>query len=83
MCELPLELPNHLRLKKLGNLKNQENLETLQNYCLALSPPPEMKILSVLIKSPEKPKLNFSRSPLFHMNNRVCLKYFVNNCLWK
>ena len=28
-----------------------------------------------------KKKLNFSRSPLFHMKTRVCLKFFVNDCL--
>ena len=27
----------------------------------------------------EKQKLNFSRSELFHMKTRVCLKYFVND----
>ena len=24
--------------------------------------------------------MNFSRSALFHMKTRVCLKYFVNGC---
>ena len=42
--------------------------------------PPETKILSVLVKSPEKQKLNFSRSALFHMKTGVCLKYFDNDC---
>ena len=28
----------------------------------------------------KKRKLNFSRSALFHMENRVCVKYFVNDC---
>ena len=28
----------------------------------------------------EKYKLDFSRSALFHMKTRVCLKYFVNDC---
>ena len=27
--------------------------------------------------------MNFSRSGQFHMKSRVCLKYFVNYCLWK
>ena len=31
----------------------------------------------------KKLKLNFSRIALFHMKTRVCLKYFVNDCLWK
>ena len=30
--------------------KYQENLKTSQNYCLVLTPPPEMKILSALPK---------------------------------
>ena len=34
-------------------------------------------------KSPEKQKLNFSRSTLFNMKTRVSLNYFVNNCLFK
>ena len=29
---------------------------------------------------PQKVKLNFSSSALFHMKTRVCLKYFVNDC---
>ena len=27
--------------------------------------------------------MNFSRSALFHMKTRVCLKYFLNDCFWK
>ena len=38
-----------------------------------------MRILSVLAKTLEKQKLNFSRSALFYMKTRVCLKYFVNH----
>ena len=30
-------------------------------------------------KSPEKQKLNISRSALFYMKTRVCFKYFVND----
>ena len=42
-----------------------------------------MKILSALVEiKKEKQKLNFFRSALFHMKSRVCLKYFVNDCLW-
>ena len=44
---------------------------------------PKMKILSILSKTAQKYKLNFSRSALFHMKNRVCLKYFVHVCLCK
>ena len=39
-----------------------------------------MKILSILLKCPEKQKLNFSHSVLFHMKSRVCLKFFANDC---
>ena len=39
-----------------------------------------MKILSILEKTVEKKKLNFSRNTLFHIKTRVCLKYFVNGC---
>ena len=35
-----------------------------------------MKILSVPAKSPEKWKLNFSRSALFQIKTRVYIKYF-------
>ena len=34
-------------------------------------------------KSPEKQKLNFPRSALFLIRTRVCLKSFVNDCIWK
>ena len=39
-----------LDLGPLENRKNQEKLKTSKNYCVALSPFHEMKILSVLIK---------------------------------
>ena len=44
------ELPNDLRHRILGNRKYQEKLKTSQNYCVVLSPHPEMKILSPLVK---------------------------------
>ena len=34
-------------------------------------------------KYPKKQKLTYSHSALFHMKFRVCLNYFVNDCLWK
>ena len=37
-----------------------------------------MKILSIIAKNGEKQKLNFSRSVLFQMKTRVCLKYLSN-----
>ena len=42
-----------------------------------------MKILSILAKTAEKKKLNFSPSVLFHMKTTICLKSFVHDCLWK
>ena len=45
-----------------------------------LSPPLEMKPLSILAKASEGEKLNFCRSVLFHMKTRVGLKYLVNDC---
>ena len=61
--------------------KYLENLKFSLIYFLVLSPPPEMKFLSVLVDiSPEKQKLNFSRSGLLHIKTRVYLKYFVNDC---
>ena len=52
-------LTNCQRLRILFYKKNQENLKILKQYSLALSPLFEMKLLSVLVKSPEK-KLNIS-----------------------
>ena len=37
-------------------------------------------IHSIKKKTCRKKKLNFSRSALFHMNTRFCLKYFVLDC---
>ena len=42
-----------------------------------------MKVVSVLAKIPQKTEIELCRSSLFHMKTRVCLKYFVNHCLWK
>ena len=39
-----------------------------------------LALLSILFKTPWKWKLNFSRSALFHIKTRVCVKYFVNDC---
>ena len=44
---------------------------------------PNIKILSILAKSSEKQKLNFSPKALFQMKTRVCLKYFVHDCLFQ
>ena len=42
-----------------------------------LSPP---KVFNIDEKTPEKQTLNFSRSALFHIEARVCLKYFAHDC---
>ena len=41
---------------------------------------PKIKTLSILTKTIEKQKLNFSRSVLFYMKTRVFLIYFLNDC---
>ena len=45
-----IELPNNLRLRILRNQEISGKCQILIAYCLMLSPPPEMKILSVLVK---------------------------------
>ena len=63
--------------------KHKKNTKTSWNYCLVLSPPPKMKILSVVAKIFWKTEIELCNSALFNMKTRVCLKYFVNHCLWK
>ena len=55
--------------------KCQENLKTLQNYCVVLSSAPKINVLSVLVKIISKTKMTFSCSTLFHMKTRVYLKF--------
>ena len=51
----------------------------LLHYSLVPSLPPTVKFfVNIIKKTAEKKKLNFSRSALFHIKTRVCLKYFVN-----
>ena len=50
-------------------------------YTPVFSLPPKVKIFSILAKNFGKQKLNFSRRALFHMKTRVCLKYFVHDCM--
>ena len=56
------------------------NLITSYNGGLLSSLPPKIKILSTLAKTLEKHKSNFSRSALFHMKTRVCIKHFFHDC---
>ena len=55
--------------------KCQENLKTLQNYCVVLGSAPKINVLSVLVKIISKTKMTFSCSTLFHMKTRVYLKF--------
>ena len=55
-CAISHEVFLDLRLlTKLGNVR--KNLKTSQNYCLELSPPPEIKILSVIVKNSLKTQI--------------------------
>ena len=62
--------------KKEISGKSQNFIELL----LSARPPPEIKILSVLVKISWEQKLNFPRIALFHMNTRVSLKCLMNDC---
>ena len=48
--------------------------------CQMLSPPLKMKVLSLIVKTPEKKKFNFVCSALFHTKTRIFLKYYVDDC---
>ena len=63
----------------LGNTRNV--LWNIRIYCLVLSSPLEIEILSALVKYPEKRKLNFSRSVLFHVKSLYqifCERLYIN-----
>ena len=79
--EFPHELPNDLRSSEIR--KCQEGLKSSYNYSLVPSLLPKMEILSIVAKTIQKLKLNFSRSVLFLTNTKVCLIYFGQDCLWK
>ena len=49
--ELPHELRNKFRLKKLGNIKKISKPLSIMELYLVLSLPPKMKILSILAKN--------------------------------
>ena len=75
------ELPNDLRLSMLGN---KERSGKSQNFIELLPTAQSFSQNENLVRTSKnllkKRKLNFSRSALFHMENRVCVKYFVNDC---
>ena len=71
------ELPNHLKLTILGNW---EILAFSQNFLKLLPSAQSPTENENFVRAVENRKSNFSRSALFHMKTRVCLKYFVNDC---
>ena len=62
-------LTNDLRLRNLRILRNMRKISQLHRI-----------IVSISKNFLKKQKLNFSRSGLFHMKTRVCLKYSENDC---
>ena len=68
-------------LRKFENINKIPKLSWI--YGLVLSPPPKIKNLSVLAKISRKTEIELCHSALFHLKTRVCLKFFVNHCLWK
>ena len=65
---MPYNLTNNLILTIL---RDYEMLGKYQN------------LIELQQKSPEKLKLNFPRSALFHVKTRFCLKYFPHDYLCK
>ena len=83
--ELPHELPKDLS-SGLGSQeirKNQENLKVCQNYKVVPSLLAKMKILSILAKNFGKVEIELFPQALIYMKIRVCLNYFLNDCLLK
>ena len=74
--ELPHECPNDLKLRKSG--KSSKFI-----WLSAQSSSQNENFVSISKKLLKKKKLNFSGSALFHIKTRVCLKFFVNDCLCK
>ena len=68
-------------LRKLGTLKRILKPYRIITQCPAS--PPKQKFCGYCQKAAEKEKLNIFRTSLFCMKTIVCLKYFVNDCLWK
>ena len=66
-------------LTKLGYTRKISKFHIIIGSCVILLL--KLKCCQYQQKSPEKEKLNFSRSRLFHVKTtQVCLKYFVNCC---
>ena len=75
--ELIAELLNNLESQKFR--KDHENLSTSKNYKLVPSTPHQSKTFLILAKNKSK----LSGIALFQIKTRVCLMYFVHDCLWK
>ena len=50
-------------------------------YFLVLSSHPEMGIFSILAKISGNIEIEISRTALFYLKTRFCLKHFFNDCL--
>ena len=77
LYDLSHKFPNNLGIQEIS--KDQKNLKTSQNYSLLSSLTPKI-YFKYYQKTPEKQKLNFYRTVLFHIKTRICLKYFVHDC---
>ena len=55
-------------------------VKTSSNLNLDPSHPPKKKVLSILTKDTLKIEIELFHSVLFHMKNRVFLKYFACGC---
>ena len=77
--DLSHELPNNLRLRKLGSIRKVSKRHRITAQSPASPQPPKWKLL-ILAKNSGKLKLNLSNSALFHTKTEISLKYFVNDC---
>ena len=75
------ELPNHLGLRTLGNIKKISKFNRIIAQCSVLLP--KLKLCQYQQKIFENQKFNFSRRVLFDRKTTVCLKYFGQGCLCK
>ena len=80
--ELPHELPNDLRLTKLGNIRKVSKPHRMIAQRPAPSAQPPCQNESFVNTRRKlldgKQKLNLSRCALFHMKTRVSFKYLVS-----
>ena len=79
--ELPQELQNDLQLRNSKIIGKISKLHRILAQCSVFSQ--NNFFFQYQLKTPEKQKSSFARIAPFHMKSRVCLKYFVHNCIWK